>query len=249
MMTPRIAKLVASMLSGDKKSLAKLISLVENDSSAFPEILDMLLPHLSKAHCIGITGPPGSGKSTLVDKLVTKIRSQGMAVGIIAVDPSSSISGGAVLGDRVRMQRHYLDDSVFIRSMATRGSRSGLSDAVQATANLLDAFGKDVIIIETVGVGQIEVSIAEVADIVVLVLVPESGDGIQCIKAGVVEIADIIVVNKADREGAERLANELRAVVTSAHKKLQPSVIITQAINNIGIEELYQEIEKRCKSC
>lgn len=248
-MTPRITKLVISMLAGDKKSLAKLISLAENESPSFPEILDMLRPHLGKSHCIGITGPPGSGKSTLVGKLATKIRSQGLSTGIIAVDPSSPISGGAVLGDRVRMQKHYLDNGVFIRSMATRGSHGGLSNAVKATVNLLDAFGKDTIIIETVGVGQTELSITEIADIVVLVLVPEFGDDIQCMKAGIVEIADIIVVNKADREGAERLANELRAAVTSAHRKSQPSIIITQAIHDIGIEELYQEIDKRRKSC
>ena len=249
MITLRITKLVTKMLAGDKKFLAELISLAENKSPALPEILDLIRPHLGKSFCIGITGPPGGGKSTLVDRLVTKIRSQGLSVGIIAVDPSSPISGGAVLGDRVRMQQHYLDDGVFIRSMATRGSHGGLSDAVQATVKLLDASGKDIIIIETVGVGQTELSVAEIADITVLVLVPESGDDIQAMKAGVVEVADVITVNKADREGAERLADELRVAVASGQRKPEPSVITTQAINDIGIEELYQEIDNRRKSC
>ena len=248
-MTPKIAKLVASMLTGDKKALAELISLAENESSTLPEVLEMLRPHLGKSYCIGITGPPGGGKSTLVDKLVSTIRNKGLSVGIIAVDPSSPVSGGAVLGDRVRMRKHYLDNGVFIRSMATRGSHGGLSNAVQASVNLLDAFGKEIIIIETVGVGQTELSIAETADVVVLVLVPESGDDIQAMKAGVVEVADIIVVNKADREGADRIVDELRAALVRRHGKPEPLVLTTQAKNNIGIEELYQAIDKRRKNC
>jgi len=245
---PRIEKLVISMLTGEKKSLAKLISLAENDSPALPEIIEMLRPHLGKAYCIGITGPPGGGKSTLVDKLANKIRSKGLSVGIIAVDPSSPISGGAVLGDRIRMRQHYLDNGIFIRSMATRGSWGGLAKATQATVNLLDAFGKDIIIIETVGVGQTELSIKEIADIVVLVLIPGSGDDIQAMKAGLVEIADIIVVNKADLEGAERLVTELRATLAPHPGRPEPSIMAIQAINDIGVEELYQIIDQRRKT-
>jgi LAO/AO transport system kinase len=247
--TPSVTKLVNSMLAGDKKALAQLISLAENESQALPEILDIIRPHRGKAYLIGVTGPPGAGKSTLVDKLVSKIRRGGLSVGIIAVDPTSPLSGGAVLGDRVRMQRHYLDDGVFIRSMATRGSHGGLSQAVEATTGLLDAFGKDIVIIETVGVGQTELSITQIADILVLVLVPESGDDIQALKAGISELADIIVINKADRGGAERLVDEFKAVRAHGHGKSEPAVMATQAINDIGIEELYQEIDKRRKTC
>jgi len=235
------------MLAGETKSLAQLISLVENDSPALSEIIEIIRPRLGKAYRIGITGPPGGGKSTLVDKLTSTVRSKGLSVGIIAVDPSSPISGGAVLGDRIRMQRHYLDSGVFIRSMASRGSHGGLSEAVQATVNLLDAFGKDVIIIETVGVGQTELSIRGIADTVVLILVPESGDDMQAMKAGLLEIADIIVVNKADHEGAETLAAELRAALGVKPGKSEPSIIATQAINGVGIEELYEIIDKRRK--
>jgi len=242
-MTPRVAELVTGMLAGEKNSLAQLISLAENDSPDFPKIIEMLRPHLGKAYCIGITGPPGVGKSTLIDKLTTTIRSKRMSVGIIAVDPSSPISGGAVLGDRIRMQQHYMDDEVFIRSMATRGSHGGVSKAVASVVNLLDAFGKDIIIVETIGVGQTELSIKQIADVLVLVLVPGFGDAIQVMKAGLVEVADIIVVNKAEQGTAERLVAELRA-----HGGTEQSIILTtQAISGIGIEELYQVIDQRRK--
>lgn len=245
MLTPTITKLVTSMLAGEENSLARLISLAENDSPDLPEIIEMLRPHLGKAYCIGITGPPGVGKSTLIDKLTAVIRNKGLRVGIIAVDPSSPISGGAVLGDRIRISQHYLDEGVFIRSMATRGSQGGLSKAVAPTVSLLDAFGRDIIIVETTGVGQTDLAIKEIADIVVLVLIPGFGDSIQLMKAGLIEIADIIVVNKADQEGAERLVTELKATLIPNRRGFEQSIVATQAINGMGVEELYQAIEER----
>ncbi len=229
------------MLSGEKASLARLITLAESDSLDITKLSEMLSPHLGHAYRVGITGPPGVGKSTIVNGLTSILRSHGLKVGIIAVDPSSPLTGGAVLGDRIRMQNHYLDSGVFIRSMATRGNSGGLAKAVGTTINLLDAFGEDIILVETVGVGQTETSIRELVHTVVLVLVPEFGNGIQLLKAGFLEIADIVVVNKADREGAEALASELKDEI--CFKK--GAVILTQALNSKGIDELFNELEKR----
>lgn len=233
------------MLAGEENSLARLISLAENDSPYLPEIMEMLRPRLGKAYCVGVTGAPGVGKSTLVDRLTAVIRLKGLRVGIIAVDPSSPISGGAVLGDRIRMARHYLDEGVFIRSMATRGSHGALSKAVAPAVSLLDAFGKDIVVVETAGTGQTELGITEIADTLVLVLTPGYGDAIQVLKAGLIEVADIIVVNKADQEGAERLISELEATLLPNRRGFEQSIIATDAVSGKGVEELYQAIEKR----
>jgi len=243
-MTPKTMRLVEQMLKGENLSLSRIISLMENENNQVPEIMKCIAPHLGKAHCIGITGPPGVGKSTLIDKLTALMRKQGLKVGIIAVDPSSPFTGGAVLGDRIRMQQHYLDDGVFIRSMATRGSMGGLPQTASSVIKLLDASGKDIILVETVGVGQSEVDIMEKTDTVLVILCPESGDAIQTMKAGLFEIADIFVVNKADNPGADNFVHDIQAML----QLREPSwwnipVVATEAVNDIGIEELYKQIQ------
>jgi len=232
------------MLKGENVSLSRVISLVENENSQVPEIMRLIAPHLGKAHCIGVTGPPGVGKSTLVDKLTALMRKQSLKVGIIAVDPSSPFTGGAVLGDRIRMQQHYLDDGVFIRSMATRGSMGGLPQTTSSVIKLLDAAGKDIILVETVGVGQSEIDIMEKTDTVLVILCPESGDAIQTMKAGLFEIADIFVVNKSDHPGADNFVRDIQAML----QLREPSwwnipVVATEAVNDVGIEELYEQIQ------
>lgn len=244
-----INELIERMLKGDKRATARLITLVENDEEKAREIVKKIYSNTGRAYIIGITGPPGSGKSTLVDKLIKKARDEGNIVGVIAIDPTSPFTGGALLGDRIRMQRHSTDPGVFIRSMATRGSLGGLAKATNDAIKILDAYGCDIIFVETVGVGQIEVDIVKTADTVVLVTVPGLGDDIQAIKAGLMEIADIFVVNKADKEGAEVTMFELELMLDLEKDKWQksgwrPPVVSTIAFTNKGVDELWGAINE-----
>ena len=231
--------------SGDPVALARIISHIENRGPETEKILAEIYPKTGRAHTVGITGPPGAGKSTIVDKLCALYLERGQTVGIIAVDPSSPFTGGALLGDRIRMQDLAVNPNVFIRSMATRGSTGGLALATTEVIRALDAFGKDIILVETVGVGQVELDVAEACDTTVVVLVPESGDSIQAMKAGLMEIADIFVVNKSDREGAQRLVSELNMMVDVKRDKSGRDlpVVSTQATNNGGVAELLTKID------
>src|SRR5436309_2417271 len=240
------------MLAGDRLALARLITRVENRGPEIPEIMRAIQPRLGRAHVLGITGPPGAGKSTLVDRLTSHLRAEGAAVGVLAVDPSSPFTGGAVLGDRIRMQAHTLDPEVFIRSMATRGSLGGLAGATGDVLKLMDAFGFPWVLVETVGVGQTELDIVKLADTTVVALVPESGDSVQAMKAGLMEVADIFVVNKADRDGAHALMAELRFSMhlhysSSASPKdidWETPVLATQAVSDVGVTELLAEVKR-----
>ena len=249
---------IKSLRSGDARALARAISTVENRAPGWSDLLKALFPHTGKARVIGLTGAPGSGKSTLVDQLARLYRKkenphssrkerglngppdENYTVGIIAVDPTSPYTGGAILGDRIRMQDHFADPGIYIRSMATRGSLGGLARTTADVATVLDASGRDVILIETVGVGQDEVDIVRLADITVVILVPGMGDDVQTIKAGIMEIADIFVINKSDREGAERVEREIRALQSLAVRNdgWTPPIVKTVASEGKGVEEL-----------
>jgi len=239
--------IVSEILSSSKRAVARGITLVENESPSSSQLLKSLFKNTGRAHIIGITGPPGAGKSTVTNVLTKLLRKNNFKVGIIAVDPSSPFTGGALLGDRIRMQEIGTDADVFIRSMATRGSLGGLSRKAREACEILDASGKDFIIIETVGVGQSELDIAQTADTTIVVLVPESGDAVQTMKAGLMEIGDIFVINKSDREGADALSVALK---TMLHLKMKETddwdvkVVKTVGLQNKGIDELYKEIER-----
>jgi LAO/AO transport system kinase len=236
--------LISAVRSGDARSLARAISIVENRSPGWSDLLKALFPQTGKARVLGMTGSPGAGKSTLVDQLAKLYRKQNRTVGIVAVDPTSPYTGGAILGDRIRMQDHFADAGIYIRSMATRGSLGGLARTTADVTTVLDASGRDVILIETVGVGQDEVDIVRLADITVVILVPGMGDDVQTIKAGIMEIADIFVINKSDREGAERVEREIRALQTLATRQdgWTPPIVKTVASDGTGVPELANAI-------
>ena len=243
-MTHDFQPLIEHLRSGDARTLARAISMVENRLPGWAELLKALFPQTGHARILGLTGAPGAGKSTLVDQLAKYYRKQNRTVGIIAVDPTSPYTGGAILGDRIRMQDHFSDPGIYIRSMATRGSLGGLARATADVATVMDASGRDLIMIETVGVGQDEVDIVRLADVTVVILVPGMGDDVQSIKAGIMEIADIFVINKSDREGAERVEREIRALQSLAIRSdhWTPSIVKTVASDGTGIGELVAAI-------
>lgn len=239
-----VSDLVERALSGERPAIARLISLVEDGGPDVGKAMKALYPHTGNAYTIGITGAPGAGKSTLTEKVVGHARADGRSVGVLAIDPTSPFSGGALLGDRVRMQSHATDPEVFIRSMATRGHLGGISLATPEAVRVLDAVGKEFVIIETVGVGQAEVEITDACDTTVVVVNPGWGDAVQAAKAGLMEIADVFVVNKADRQGARQTMRELQQMLELSNTAWKPTIVSTVATKGEGIDDLWAAIEK-----
>ena len=245
-MAAMVAELLNSMIAGDRRALSRLLTLLEREPSTIAPIMTSVHARTGRAFVVGVTGPPGAGKSTVVDGLATALRATGQTVGVVAVDPTSTFTGGAVLGDRIRMAEHHADRGVFIRSLSTRGAHGGLSRVARASVRLLDAFGFNCIFLESVGVGQTELDVVRASDSVLVVLVPEAGDSVQVMKAGLMEIGDIYAVNKADREGAHRLAAAVKSEVRAKARKgtWTPPVLMTEARRADGISELLAAIER-----
>jgi LAO/AO transport system kinase len=244
-----VEELVRGILAGNPRSIARAITIIENDAAGAQKIVSSIYPHTGKAHIIGLTGPGGAGKSTLIEKIVREYRRKGKTVGVVAVDPTSPFTGGAFLGDRIRMQDLSTDEGVFIRSMASRNYPGGLAEATKDAVKILDAAGKDVVLVETVGAGQSEVEIIRVAQTVVVIHAPGLGDEIQAIKAGLMEIADIFVVNKADREDANKTVMDIQAMLQldSKENAWKPPVLKTVALTGEGVAQLVEKIEEhRC---
>ncbi|MEO8290515.1 MAG: methylmalonyl Co-A mutase-associated GTPase MeaB, partial [Gaiellaceae bacterium] len=236
--------LLEGVRGGDRRALARAITLVESSDPLAYELIRELYPETGRAYAVGVTGPPGVGKSTLLSGLVRHVRGRDASVGVISVDPSSPFTKGALLGDRIRLSDHFLDPDVFIRSMGTRGHLGGLAEATLQAALLLDAAGKDLLFLETVGTGQSEVEIISIADTVVLVLMPGSGDSIQALKAGIMEIPDVIAVNKRDHPTAKTMVNEVRSILAlDTESSWQPPIVLTEAVRGDGVEELWTKIE------
>lgn len=240
----RTEEIIGGVLAGDRRSIARAISIIENEQPEAHEIVAAVYPHTGKAHIVGLTGPGGAGKSTLIEKIVREYRQEGKTVGVVAVDPTSPFTGGAFLGDRIRMQDLSTDEDVFIRSMASRNYPGGLARATKNAVKVLDAAGKDIVLVETVGAGQSEVEIIKVAQTIVLIQAPGLGDEIQAIKAGLMEIADIFVVNKADRENADKTVMDIQAMLqmNSKDKVWKPPILKTVALSGEGVPELVEKL-------